>query len=1175
MLGLRCIFNKTIKNIYIFKRVLSILFKRVVWTILVLCLLQLTVFASDQPKSKIFPPNILILNSYHSGFFWSEEILRGIRETLRKRIGKCKLYVEFMDTKRFYDGPVGLHSRNLARVYNDKYKNISLDLIITTDDNAFQFVLTNQNLLFNNTPVVFCGVNRFNFDEIRDKPFITGVVEKVDHRANIELVLKLHPQTKKLVYINDNTTSSKRNRESINAIMGEYSERLTFQFLWGEAGLTLEELLEKVKLLKDDAVVIFQDFFLDRNGVFRDPEEVMPLLSAVCPVPIYVHGDIYIGYGCLGGKVVSGYHQGKYAAELALKILKSNDFSNLPVELDSPNVYMFDKQELDRFGIPESKLPEGSMVVNRPFSVYDNYKLYIWSALIAIAVMAATITFLAFNISQRRRIERDLRIKEKILRESETKLRSGFEHASIGKTINSVDGKFIDANEAYCKITGYKRNELLAINWKELVHPNYLEVTSEQIESMVNGKSNSFVHEVKAIRKNGDNYWAKVNVVLVRGKNGEPLFLFADVEDITHRKEMERQNKLFEDIINRSQDFIGVADPDRNAIYVNPAGQKMVGLDGDSAVRKSKIEDYFFPEDLPFVNETIMPALMQKGRWSGEFRFRHFKTGKPLHVLYDLFRSKDMKTGQIFNYATISRNIADLKRAEQERGMLYKALENSINGFDIINEEGEFIYANKAYARMWGYDDPLEIIGTSPASHCDDPTIPEQIIKRLKQEGKYEVEFIAKRKDGSTFDVFMSAELMHNEIGNELYVGTSIDISERKKALKENEKLQAQLIQAQKLESLGRLAGGVAHDLNNMLSPILGYCEMLMADVGLNENHHNKLQSILKAGLSARTLVGQLLAFSRKQKLKFEIVDVDDILFGFEKLLRRTIRENIDLKIINSPEIKTVMADIGQLEQIIMNLCVNASDAMPNGGKLIIETCLTDLDENYDSKHKDVIPGDYVLMSITDTGHGMDKTTSKNVFEPFFTTKGDHGTGLGLATVYGIVKQHNGNIWVYSEIDKGTVFKVYLPFVKGGTKNFKASLKSDIDVMGSETILLAEDQEEVRKLAADILKSNGYTVITAVNGKEALDIWTSGKYSIDLLITDVIMPEMNGKELYDTINSINPGIKVLYMSGYMDNILPPHEFTEKGSHYISKPFNVKEFLLKVRQAIEKKDQKSP
>lgn len=403
------------------------------------------------------------------------------------------------------------------------------------------------------------------------------------------------------------------------------------------------------------------------------------------------------------------------------------------------------------------------------------------------------------------------------------------------------------------------------------------------------------------------------------------------------------------------------------------------------------------------------------------------------------------------------------------------------------------------------------------------------------------------------------------------YEGIVLDISKRVKAEEEKKLLEEQYHQSQKVESIGRLAGGISHDLNNLLLPILGYAELLKIDLAPGDDRIDHVNQILQAGTRARDLVGNLLAFSRKQTLEYHPVDMNIAIKEFENLLHRTIREDIEIKIITAPEIKLIMADIGQIEQVIMNLVVNAADAMPEGGKLTIETSLIDLDESYTGSHQGVKPGTFVMLSVSDSGHGFDSEVKEHIFEPFFTTKDkSKGTGLGLSTVYGIVKQHQGNIWVYSEPGKGSTFKVYLPVFEGNIELGSDQVNDEqliLNKEGTETILLAEDNEQVRGLALNILKRQGYHVLVAKNGNEALALFNDYDNPVHLLLTDVIMPEMNGRDLYNKIAEKRPDIKVLYMSGYTDNVIAHHGVLDEGINYIQKPFTVSALAIKIRDVL--------
>ncbi|MEJ2640220.1 MAG: ATP-binding protein [Desulfosarcinaceae bacterium] len=382
--------------------------------------------------------------------------------------------------------------------------------------------------------------------------------------------------------------------------------------------------------------------------------------------------------------------------------------------------------------------------------------------------------------------------------------------------------------------------------------------------------------------------------------------------------------------------------------------------------------------------------------------------------------------------------------------------------------------------------------------------------------------------------------------------------------------LERKLHQSQRLESIGRLAGGVAHDLNNLLFPILGYAEMLIEDFRGNDALCGPITEILKAGQRARDLTAQLLAFSRKQALEFRPIELNRLLQRFEKLLRRTIRENIEIQMKLDPEPPLIIGDRGQLEQVIMNLAVNAQDAMPDGGRLILETARVDPGHNVARLAYNDPQVRYLMLAVSDNGCGMDDTVQAHLFEPFFTTKEMHrGTGLGLSTVYGIVKQHGGFIWVYSEPQVGPCFKVYLPIpTEIPTETAQSDPPPPEQLSGSETILIAEDNEGVRTLAQLVLERNGYTVYAAANAAEALEYAHRSKAAIDLLLTDVVMPELNGKELYDRLRATVPRLKVLYMSGYTDNVVSHYGILEEGVNFIQKPFTNIGLATKLRDVLD-------
>jgi nitrogen-specific signal transduction histidine kinase/CheY-like chemotaxis protein len=393
-------------------------------------------------------------------------------------------------------------------------------------------------------------------------------------------------------------------------------------------------------------------------------------------------------------------------------------------------------------------------------------------------------------------------------------------------------------------------------------------------------------------------------------------------------------------------------------------------------------------------------------------------------------------------------------------------------------------------------------------------------------------------------------------------VGSWSDITERKQ-------LEEQYRQAQKMEAVGKLAGGVAHDFNNLLTVIMGYSQMFLGKLRPEDPFRIPLTEIYKAGERATGLTRQLLAFSRKQVLMPVVLDLSTIIADMEKMLRRLIGEDVILTFLAGADLWKVKADPGQMEQVVMNILVNARDAMPEGGKVLLETRNVELDNHYVQTHPDAKPGEHVLLAISDSGCGMNASVKARIFEPFFTTKGPtKGTGLGLATVFGIVKQSGGHIDVYSEVGQGTTFKIYLPRDKSGEPIASRSRIIEPVRGGTETILLVEDEEGVRNLAGTVLQQRGYKVLDAMNGGEALVICETLSQPIDLMITDVVMPHFSGRQLADRLATRQPTMKVLYMSGYTDDAIVHHGVLESGIPFLQKPFAPEALARKVREVLD-------
>jgi PAS domain S-box-containing protein len=432
----------------------------------------------------------------------------------------------------------------------------------------------------------------------------------------------------------------------------------------------------------------------------------------------------------------------------------------------------------------------------------------------------------------------------------------------------------------------------------------------------------------------------------------------------------------------------------------------------------------------------------------------------------------------------------------------------------------------------------------------------------------YSTDIKLQKKDGTPVWCHLTGQAINPQNLDEGTIWALRDISARRQAEDDRSKLQEQLQQAMKMEAVGRLAGGVAHDFNNLLTALSGDLELIKMDLKPDDPLMAYVDDASKAAQSAASLTRQLLAFSRRQMIEPKVLNLNDLVEAMHRMLARVIGEDISLQTRQNKELGAVKVDPGQFEQVLVNLVVNARDAMPNGGKLLLETDNVELDEQYCRVHQEVQPGQYVLLAISDTGHGMDEQVKQRIFEPFFTTKPKgRGTGMGLATLFGAVKQAGGSIEVYSEIGKGTTFKIYLPRVEEQPIKLTKA-KSALNIpRGSETVLLVEDEDSVRELARIVLTKLGYTVLPASNASEALLLAEDRSRRIDLLMTDVVMPGMNGRELAEKLLHLRPELKVLFSSGYTENVIAHHGVVDEHVAFIGKPYSVQALAAKIREVL--------
>ncbi len=626
---------------------------------------------------------------------------------------------------------------------------------------------------------------------------------------------------------------------------------------------------------------------------------------------------------------------------------------------------------------------------------------------------------------------------------------------------------------------------------------------------------------------------------------------------------------------------VGIALVENRIIrWVNESWGRMFGH-ADELVGQSTRIIYPGEDEYDRVGKEVYGALEAGETVETEGRFRR-GDGSPFHG-YLRVRSLDLSEPQTRVICVLS-DISDRKRAEEalresqeeyrslyeqskRREELYRSLlDSSPDAVVVYDLDGNAQYVNYSFTRMFGWTIDEVKDRRIPYLPDSEAEAGMALIRRVLSDGEPYRGFETKRytKDGRVLDVSISGSRYHDHKGNPAGLLVILtDITEQKR-------LEQQLRQAQKMEAIGQLAGGVAHDFNNLLTAMIGYSKMLLQQMEPEDPNRKRVLQINRAAEQAAGVTRQLLAFGRKTMLDVSVLDLNELLEDIESMLRRLIGEDIELFTAFGSSLGLVKADPNQIEQIVVNLAVNARDAMLGGGKLTMETANAVLDQEYARRHPEVTPGDYVMLAVSDTGCGMDSHTLTRIFDPFFTTKGKgKGTGLGLSTVFGVVKQHQGHISVYSEPGCGSTFKIYLPRAQGPLQpQSRVHSQERATRQGTEIVLVVEDENMVRSLACEALEMFGYTVLTAASPEEALKVSDEYPGAIDLLVTDVVLPKMDGKSLSRSLSVKRPRMKVLYISGYAENAIVHHGVLDKGIHFLAKPFDLDSLVLKVREVLD-------
>ncbi|HUX22363.1 MAG TPA: PAS domain S-box protein, partial [Spirochaetia bacterium] len=757
---------------------------------------------------------------------------------------------------------------------------------------------------------------------------------------------------------------------------------------------------------------------------------------------------------------------------------------------------------------------------------------------------------------------RDVTDAKKGIRESERLA------AIVGSTVDAIyskdlEGRIVSWNSAARKIFGYSAEEIIG-KTEELFIP---QVGSGQRSGATEGEQPPSEREVEAYRKGGDRLTLSISESLVWNESGISIGSSVIARDITAHREAERilaenQTRLRAFFDSKAVGIL-FGDIDGTIEDANDAFLEMIGYSRSDPETRSLRWTDLTPSRFVSADEQSISEARRFGSCRPYEKQFIRKDGTTFWVLLGfVLLEPDRRRSVSFIVDIDEKKHTEqaLLRSEERFARMFESspVAVAISGM----QSGRIVDVNSQWLTFFGYTRE-EVIGKAAADLrvWTNPRDRADLVERLASgETVASTESEMRRKNGeSRFALVSMTETTLASPDEGVIIVTLVDITERRN-------LESQLIQSQKMEAIGRLAGGVAHDFNNMLGVILGFAELMEKSIG--DEHRRKIEQIIEAAKRAAGLTNQLLAFSRKQLLEPKVLNLNDLVAGISEMLRRLIGEDIHLETSLDPSLGRVAADPGQIEQVIMNLAVNSRDAMPEGGTLRIETGNAELDESMSPMHEPIVRGRYVMISVTDTGTGMDDETRSHLFEPFFTTKPQgKGTGLGLSTAYGIIKQSMGYVWTYTEVGVGTTFKVFLPRIE--TPSEESTLQPlAAGTGGSETILLAEDEPALRAMIEEVLTTQGYRVLVAENGNEAIRIAREYPTEIELLITDVIMPGMNGNDLATQLLRTMSGLKVLFISGYTADVSSMERLLKTDARFLSKPFTNAALLGQIRSIMD-------
>ncbi len=977
---------------------------------------------------------VLFLGSYHQGEVWEDRILEGVRKILVPFA--MEVNVEYLDSRH---NPSLKYGEDFARFIAAKYRSQDIRLVITADDAALDFWMDRRSRLLPDVPVVFCGINNHQDPYVQNLDNTTGILENPDLEGTLNLALKMHPAARKLYIVaSDRILMRASTLRDFRRIAKRFENKISIEEI---LNLSTKEAPARIKAIPPNSILLLMTVLEDEQGLEINSLRTSSILAEYSRAPIYVMGESEMGWGPIGGLVISGEGQGEAAAKIALQILAGERVESIPVIRQNPVTPIFDFIVLKRFGVPESLLPPGSHVLNRPVTLYARYWPWFWGVGIFFLLETWLVIQLLFN--RRSRIQ-----TEQELRESEARLKSAQAMAHVGNWEIDLKTQRIWGSEEAFRIYGIASPSAWVplATAQAMVHPADRPQLDQALKKLI---ETGEPYEVECrVKQAGDGQWRNVHsrANLVRDSEGHSPKVIGVLQDVTE--------------------------------------QKMAA----TALAESEIR-----------------------------------------------------------YRMIAENATDL--------------------ISLHTLEGSYLYVSPAVRSLFGYE-PEEMIGHSAFEfiHPEDQVSVEAHRQETIAKQKHEaISYRMRRKDGSWIWMEANSRILpaRDPAGEHRLLAISRDVTERRHTEEERIQLERRIQHSQKLESLGVLAGGIAHDFNNLLMAILGNLGLALEDLSSNSPARPYIDDAEQAAHRAADLTRQMLAYSGRGRFVIQSVNLGELVAEMLHLLKSSISKTAVLNLHLDHELPPVMADPGQLQQVVMNLIVNASEAIGDQiGTITLATGTQRCETDYLNKSRleEKPPaGKFVFLEISDTGCGMDQETQRRLFDPFFTTK-FFGRGLGMSAVLGIVRGHQGALMVYSEVKKGTTFKILFP--AEDSTQMTAPVKSAVQITHSPhplfhgLILLVDDEKMVRELGRKMLERLGFQVQTVKDGEDACAFFRQQAGEIRCVLLDLTMPKMDGVATFSELKQIQPEVKVILTSGFNHQDVT-QRFAGKGlAGFIQKPYQM-------------------